>query len=526
MPPPHRPAVARAACALALALAGLSLTAGAAVSGALSPAASSESGSPAPAYPENTSAPEADDGDIVTLPGRTAESERLFLAATTAVEPLIDADAILAAVEEADIDDGVRVYLGVDRTPSSSSSAAQLVRGLLLFGETDALADDWLENGRTDGYVGDDWIVVGVILPGDTGGISDVSIDVGRNMEVTAEGGLEALEATGAAAFAAGDYTAALSDLAVAAGNGMEPRFDPAPWAAGAGGLLLAGLAGYGAVVARRRWVAVKTTVRTKEAATLASRSRSLAKRLRALDREPPAIVGQGPVAAAMRGLREGSAELAEVDADRARALAGGGAAGEALGERDIGELTAICERLQARLDALEGIRLLLRGDAASRRAWNRQIAGHRARLEAAAQALDTPGARDLPAARDLLAIAIRQTNELDACKIEAARLTRLNPESARTTGSYALLDRIHTLRNDLDWVLGALANQARQSRIALPSRALEEARLLVTGDGRHRPADGDVLGQIALAAGQAADAAAESDRNVNDTAALPGARP
>ncbi|MGG5752741.1 hypothetical protein ACQ3I4_08965 [Zafaria sp. Z1313] len=488
--------------------------------------------SPAPVYPTaDPEAPPAEEDEPLVFPGRTAESEHLFLSVADALEPRVDAAAVTSALEATD-HHGAQLYLGVDGEPSSSSSAAQLVRGLLLFGETDALADDWLENGRRLGFVGDDWIVIGVIVPAEPGVPADVSIDMGRNMDVVADGGLEAIEAAGAEDFAAGRYTEALTRLAVAAGTGIQPRFDARPMLAGAGVVLGAGLLGYWLVGVRRRSRADAVRSAERRGAALRGGIRAGAGRLREIAQRPP-----GPVPA-IPSATPGDAEAPRDAAIRRDAATAGDAATapapgtfhaadevpasvrlarvlDGLAERadtelrraveldvgDVESLTAIRERVDAQVAALEGVLVLERGGPAARQAWERQFSAHAERLRLAADGLAVPGARALASAHELLAATVGHTTALDGLREEARRIaSRLN-----RAGPYGLLDRVDALRAELDAAFAAFTADAAGARIALPEEVQAQGRGIGFAAEGRRPAEHDVVGLLALAAAAAA---------------------
>ncbi|MGP5165157.1 hypothetical protein [Arthrobacter rhombi] len=472
MPAPHRRRPLTVACA---ALAGFVLI------GALAaPAVASEAPEPAGPAVLTPDRPDEDEGKI-RIPGREAESEHLFLAVVDAAAGRVKAQDIVDAVESAVMGKGARILLAVDQQPTKMKNAAQLVRGSLLFGQSDALADDWLESGKSEGYVGKDWIVVGVILPENDGGSVDVSIEPGRNIELIDDTRLETIASSGKAAFEKGDYTEGLSELAVAAGTGIKARSNPLPWVLGGVGIVV--LAGIGAAVAssRRNRRALAQQVREKEVVSLRAKIHEVAGELRQRGGTPPPRDTSGPV----------SASVARLTTRLVERTAGEEQAAEAAAADDTASVTAILERLDTQQRALSGIDLLLGSGKKARQARQRQIHAHRERLQDLAEGLDAPGARQLEAARDVVALLIEQTralDDIDQAVRRAAKRGRRNP-------GYDLLDRLEALRGELDAVTGRLLAQAAAAEVELGPKLVGPG----TADGG-QPGAHDVLAQLARA--------------------------
>ncbi|MGP5071345.1 hypothetical protein ACTXI0_02950 [Arthrobacter rhombi] len=472
MSAPHRRRPLSVVCA---ALAGFALV------GALAgPAVAREAPEPASPSVLTPDRPDEDEGKI-RIPGREAESEHLFLAVVDAAANRVKAPDIVEAVESAGIGKGTRILLAVDQQPTKMKNAAQLVRGSLMFGQSDALADDWLENGKSEGYVGKDWIVVGVILPENDGGSVDVSIELGRNIELTDDTSLEAIAGSGRAAFDVGDYTQGLSDLAVAAGTEIEARSNPLPWVLGGVGIVV--LAGIGAAVAssRRNRRALAQQAREKEVVSVRARIHQVAGELRQRGDMPPRGGKPGPVAASVARL---TTQLVEQSAGEEQAA-------EAAAADDTASVTAILERLDTQQRALSGIDLLLGSGKKARQARQRQIHAHRERLQDLAEGLDAPGARQLEAARDVVALLIEQTralDDIDQAVRRAAKRGRRNP-------GYDLLDRLEALRGELDAVTGRLLAQAAAAEVELGPKLVGPGTAAAGKPGTH-----DVLAQLARA--------------------------
>ena len=454
--------------------------AGFALVGALAgPAVAREAPEPASPSVLTPDRPDEDEGKI-RIPGGEAESEHLFLAVVDAAANRVKAPDIVEAVESAGIGKGTRILLAVDQQPTKMKNAAQLVRGSLMFGESDALADDWLEHGKSDGYVGKDWIAIGVVLPEAVGGPVDVSIEPGRNIDPDREA-LTEISRAGQAAFAAGNYTQGLSELAVAAGTGLHARSNPLPWVLGGVGIVV--LAGIGAAVAssRRNRCALAQQAREKETASLRARIHEKAGELRQRGDTPPRGGKPGPVAASVARL---TTQLVERTAGEEQAA-------EAAAADDTASVTAILERLDTQQRALSGIDLLLGSGKKARQARQRQIHAHRERLQDLAEGLDVPGARQLEAARDVVALLIEQTralDDIDQAVRRAAKRGRRNP-------GYDLLDRLEALRGELDAVTGRLLAQAAAAEVELGPKLVGPGTAAAGKPGTH-----DVLAQLARA--------------------------
>ncbi|MDN5880549.1 MAG: hypothetical protein L0H60_13530 [Micrococcaceae bacterium] len=417
------------------------------------PAVASEAPDPAGPTVQTPDKPDEDEGKI-RIPGRDAESEHLFLAVVEAAADRVDAREIVDAVESAGIKGDTRILLAVDQQPTEMKGAAQLVRGSLMFGQSDALADDWVENGKSEGYVGKDWLAIGVILPENDGGPVDVSIDPGRNIELADDTSLEAMAGSGKAAFAAGDYTQGLSELAVAAGTGINARSNPLPWVLGGVGVVV--LAGIGALVAssRRNRRALAQQAREKEAVSLRARIQEMAGGLSQRGDTPPRRGSPGPVAASVARL---TTQLVERTAGEEQAA-------EDAAADDTATLTAILHRLETQQRALEGVDVLLGTGRATKQAWQRQLQIHRDRLQEVADGLDVPGARKLDAAPDVVAVLIEHTRALD----EAGKDLRRAAKRGRRKPGYELLDRLEGLRIELDAVAERLTAQAAATEMEL----------------------------------------------------------
>ncbi|MGP5229039.1 MULTISPECIES: hypothetical protein [Micrococcaceae] len=444
------------------------------------PAAANEAPEPAGPSVLTPDRPGEDEGKL-RIPGREAESEHLFLAVVEAAADRVDAEAIVKAVESAQLADGTKVLLAVDQQPTEMKSAAQLVRGSLLFGQSDALADDWVEHGKTDGYVGKGWMAVGVILPERTGDPVDVSIERGRNIELTDHAHLETLTRAGQKAFDAGSYTQGLSELAVAAGTGIKARSNPLPRVLGGVGIVV--LAGIGAAVAggRRRKKEAALQVREQKVVSLRPRIHEVANELRSRGDAPIHRGSAGPVAASVARL---TTHLVERTAGEEQAA-------EEAATDDTATASAILDRLSTQQGALDGMDLLLGAGRPAKQAWQRQIQSHRDRLQDLTEGLDVPGARKLEAAREVVAVLIEHTRALD----DVEKDTRRAAKRGRRKPGYDLLDRLEALRIELDAVTGRLAGQAAVAEVELGPKLADTGTA-----GKGQPGAHDVLAQLARA--------------------------
>lgn len=443
------------------------------------------SGGPTVSTPDKKEKP----GGTITVPGREAESEHLFLAVIEEAVPLVDAQAIIGAVEAADIGSGERILLGVDREPSSMKSPEQLIRGMLLFGESDALSDDWVQNGKTRGYLGKGWIAIGVILPATEGGQVRVAVEAGRNITVDADGGTAAIAQAGAEAFARGDYTRGLSELAVAAGTSMHAPFNILPWLAGTG----AALAVLAVVLLLRRRAAAAQTARRQQAAKLIAELEHTAERALKRAAALPPIPGDGILARRTGALLTGLEARVATDLALTRSTAPENAA--TVEKDDVAALALACGNLENIRGALNALEQLL-GGGSSRLLLERQIAVHRGRLQEMATGLDTGNARALPEAKPLLSLVIEHTLALDALSGSAAQPGGPGPEP---------WDRLEELRQELEAALGDFVPAARRAGIKLPAELTELLLPLGWGAGERQPDEHDLLESLELATGYVA---------------------
>ena len=283
------------------------------LSPALSAAADTD---PLPAYPTATSVPQDEEG-IIHLPGLSAETDRFQFAVKESAEPLINTAQVMQVAEVLE-GTGLNLAVAVDREPSSVVSAAQLIRGMLLFGPIDALSDDWLEKGKTHGYVGDDWVVIGIVLPESGQGEAEVAMDLGRN--VTFRDGVTGneLALAGAPEFATGDATAGVSRVIEAVVGGVQRSPNYGKYAL----LVLAGVAvaalslTLAAIVRRRRRTG--RAEHNERALAAAAKIHHLSGRIERTG-FPPLLATNSPLAGALEWLRARGPELL----DAARRAAG-----------------------------------------------------------------------------------------------------------------------------------------------------------------------------------------------------------
>ncbi|MEF9982692.1 MAG: hypothetical protein RR762_14970, partial [Glutamicibacter sp.] len=212
-PPVPRRALLASMLAVCL---GLGLGAGSIPSLTSAQAAQLEAPSPAPVYPSATPGGDSEDEGTVRIPSVSSQEGNFYLAVTDAALDDVDSERIMDQVRAAVDGQDAKILLGVDQEPNNLKGAGQLVRGMLMFGDSDALSDDWLENGKTLGYVGEGWIAIGVMLPQEAGDPVEIAVDPGRDVRETAPGSQQRILEAGQGEFAAGDYTAGITAVALA----------------------------------------------------------------------------------------------------------------------------------------------------------------------------------------------------------------------------------------------------------------------------------------------------------------------
>ena len=268
----------------------------------LLPAAPALAADPIPAYPSATSVPEDTEGTII-LPGLATDTGQFQFALKDSAAPLVDTRQVVDAATELLEGTGLKLAVAVDQDPSSVASAAQLIRGMLLFGPIDALSDDWLEHGKTRGYVGKDWVVIGIILPESGKGPARVAVDLGRNVKSNADRG--DLDAAGLRDYSGGNTTDGVIATIESVVSGVKLSPDYAKYALLVLGVLvaLASAAGITKGLRHRR----RAWEQNRQEQTLAAVGRigTLAREIELLGYRPMEVIGSSPAANAVRWLGE-----------------------------------------------------------------------------------------------------------------------------------------------------------------------------------------------------------------------------
>ncbi|MEV7640050.1 MULTISPECIES: hypothetical protein [Actinomycetes] len=419
----------------------------------------------APVYPSATPDDDSADEGTVLIPSVTSQEGNFYLAVTDAALDEVDSERIMDQVRQAVGEQDAKILLGVDQEPNNLKGAGQLVRGMLMFGDSDALSDDWLENGKTLGYVGEGWIAIGVMLPQEAGDPVEIAVDPGRDVRETAPGSQQRILEAGQGEFAAGDYTAGITAVALATTQQLQAPPDRTLAKVIAVGALAAALA----FLLAWAWRAKRRKARQAAAADRNKQAELLESRIQRasiyLDRHPVPDPG-----------RAGESRLAQVMAELERQRAGSqqGALRALDTAPDSLQSQQVSEAQLAQLRDCEHELSLLRGAVQlahaftarprdSRESWNRTFAYHRARLEDLALFLDLPGAGQLACAQAARTVIITHTDELQLLH------TRLSCRSTGADTAPGILDRLWELRDELDGVLHDALAQAGQARLKIP---------------------------------------------------------
>lgn len=422
--------------------------------------------SPAPVYPSAEPDTGESDAGTIRIPSVSAQEEHLYLAVSDAAQDDIDTAAIIEATRDAVGAQEANILIGVEQEPTNLKGAGQLVRGLLLFGDSDALADDWLENAKTLGYVGEGWIVVGIMLPEEPGTGVEVSVDPGRDIREAQPGSTRNILQAGRAEFAAGDYTAGIAAVAVATTEHLQAPPDRTAVkiiALSVLGAMLLAAAAYAVRAKRRRAAHKAAAARTARVAEL---EQDLRKQLKQLEQRP---VPQVQLDGAGRSARV----AADIEHQRRNALPEAAAYLASAPSRDASG-TASEEQLAQHLAwdnklALLGRAVELARDCASptmqnTEAWQLAFTHHRARLQDLAAFLDLPGAAELGCAPALRQMIVAHTDALDELHGRAGSRALGGAEPLR------LLDELWMLRDELDTRLGEALHEAAKERVKLPA--------------------------------------------------------
>lgn len=456
-------ALGRIQCACLLAAVVLSL--GTATVPAHASAAATESEAPAPVYPSATPSDGAEDEGTVLIPSVTSQEGNFYLAVTDAALDDVDSEKIMDQVRHAVGEQDAKILLGVDQEPNNLKGAAQLVRGMLMFGDSDALSDDWLENGKTLGYVGKGWIAIGVMLPEDPADEVEVFVDPGRDISETDPGSSQKILAAGDEAFRAGDYTAGITEVALATTQQLQAPPDRTLSKVIAVGVLAVAIVfmlAWAWRAKRRKAKNVAAAERLKQAELLESRIQQAS---RYLGRKPVPDLGlpeQGRLAEAMAELEKQRAGT-QHGTQHAQDLDPGIAIQEQVSEKQLADL----RHRERELSLLRGAVQLAHDFAGrprdSRESWASIFEYHRERLEDLALFLDLPGAGQLGCAQAARTVIITHTDELQLLR------TRVGRRNTGAQDAPGILDRLWELRDELDGVLRDALAQAGQARLKVP---------------------------------------------------------
>ncbi|MFJ2145613.1 hypothetical protein ACIOJF_09985 [Glutamicibacter sp. NPDC087831] len=427
--------------------------------------AATESEAPAPVYPSATPNENSADDGTVLIPSVTSQEGNFYLAVTDAALDEVDSESIMDQVRQAVGEQDAKILLGVDQEPNNLKGAGQLVRGMLMFGDSDALSDDWLENGKTLGYVGEGWIAIGVMLPQKAGDPVEIAVDPGRDVHESAPGSRELILEAGHSEFAAGDYTGGITAVALATTQQLQAPPDRTlskVIALGALAAAIAFLLAWAWRAKRRKAGQAAAADRIRQAELLESRIQQASNYL---GRKPVPDLGL-----------PGESRLAQVMAELERQRAGSQLGARRAMDTDPGSQQQV-QVSEAQLDQLrnrEHELSLLRGAVQlahafaarprdAREAWDRIFEYHRARLEDLALFLDLPGAGQLACAQAARTVIITHTDELQLLH------TRLSRRSSGADTAPGILDRLWELRDELDGVLHDALAQAGQARLKIP---------------------------------------------------------
>lgn len=425
-----------------------------------------------PVYPSSSPSSESDDKDTILIPSVTSQEGKFYLAVTDAAIDDIDSQKIMDAVREAVDGQNAKILLGVDKKPNNLKGASQLVRGMLMFGDSDALSDDWLENGKTKGYVGEGWIAVGVMLPESADGEVEVFVDPGRNVRETEPGSQDKILEAGKADFEAGDYTDGISAVAMSTTENLRAPLDQKIALSivfGVLALIVAVLVFFGLRKKRRNLLQAAARKRTKQAEHWES---SIQQDLNALRRIPAT---RFDVQAGNRS----ALTLHEIQVQREQALASNGSpttslvdasAGAGISEAQAQQLEQQSEHLSLLRRAVELARSLQGPASSSVKSWNQIIEQHRGGLELLVRFLDGDGAAQLDIAPQVRTAIVTHTDALDQFH-ERAKSKPTVQQAAE------LLDDLWALRDELDSLMDGALAQAEAAQVKAEAKLVEQMR-------------------------------------------------
>ncbi|MGJ3402128.1 hypothetical protein [Glutamicibacter sp. Je.9.36] len=419
----------------------------------------------APVYPSATPDDDSADEGTVLIPSVTSQEGNFYLAVTDAALDEVDSERIMDQVRQAVGEQDAKILLGVDQEPNNLKGAGQLVRGMLMFGDSDALSDDWLENGKTLGYVGEGWIAIGVMLPEKAGDPVEIAVVPGRDVRETAPGSQQRILEAGQGEFAAGDYTAGITAVALATTQQLQAPPDRTLAKVIAVGALAAAVA----FLLAWAWRAKRRKARQAAAADRNKQAELLESRIQRasiyLDRHPvpdPGLTRESRLAQVMAELERQRAG-SQPGAWRALGMAPDSLQPQQVSEAQLAQLRDREHELSLLRGAVQLAHAFTARPRDSRESWNRIFEYHRARLEDLALFLDLPGAGQLACAQAARTVIITHTDELQLLH------TRLSRRSSGADTAPGILDRLWELRDELDGVLHDALAQAGQARLKIP---------------------------------------------------------
>ncbi|WP_440103608.1 hypothetical protein [Glutamicibacter mishrai] len=460
--------------------------------------ASTTAESSEPVYPSASPNSESEDDDTILIPSVTSQEGKMYLAVTDTAIDDVDSQKIMDAVREAVDGQNAKILLGVDKKPNNLKGASQLVRGMLMFGDSDALSDDWLENGKTKGYVGEGWIAVGVMLPESPDGEVEVFVDPGRNVRETETGSKDKILDAGTKHFEAGDYTAGISAVAISTTENLRAPLDKKIAMGIVFGVLLlivAVLVFVGLRQKRRKDVQAAAKKRLKQAEGWEA---SIQKDLNALRRTPTTAVD---TQASNRSTRT----LKEIQVQRELALAENGAVGadvqDAIVEGNISEkqarqLEGQAEHLGLLRRAVELARSLSGTAGNSVKSWNQIIEQHRGGLQLLVQLIDHDGAAGLQVVPQIRTAIVTHTDALDQMHERAKAKPGLQAAAQ-------LLEDLWVLRDELDSLIDLALSQAEAAQIKVDAKLEEQLFAFLPREGAKPNDPISVLRVFATVGGQ-----------------------
>ncbi len=429
-----------------------------------------------PIYPNKPStAPkdEKDEKDIV-LPDIVAEEGDFHLAVIDSQQKKIDNQKVLDGVREIMGQTNAKIVVGVDGPKNTwKGGAAQFIRGMTLFGPTSYLLlhDDWPDTSDKVGLIQDGWIVIGLVLPTDDGAGGEVAIDRAWNVRGDRKAALEHSVEALRPAMDQQDYTQAVIE-AVRATTGelttSKDYFSKITPKTSEGKKILAvsvlgGLLALTAFIystsrirAARRTAAQR---RQKRGLQLQERLRNQSQKL-ASARLPELQLPADSLAAT-----RGAQFLAAVPSviEESRQAADGVAETAGVSAAQLERLERANTAQDTLLDAFTALDGLLGHEKPDHRRFSSTIAAHKELLESCALFMDDAKASALPAAPQLRAHLVTDTNAL----LEARQW--LNSPKFRTVEPVAMLQILWQLRVSLNTTLRSLAAQAKAQDIKLP---------------------------------------------------------